>query len=301
MKLYVQTPRYHDNKYLPHLVEHCVLYSDDLRSFLPLQEVDGSTYTWYTVFEFERAIKDLVLSQIFTPLSEESFLKERKSVQQELKEASFEQKEYVKLLQKITKNPTLQGNKIDGMVCFSDVQQYHTQYYVQWRKILVDDNGEIVDVYQWDMDSCWLSELKTFEQYQGMKMSYQKEKSYHLFVKYQTPEDILFLVFFSRILEYYSFRESQKRGKRVSDLFRNSFTDQYYIISRRKSLPPFPWQEFFVSFKEYFQKYHDLWYKILPLIALFLHKHVEQDDLQKWLSDLSYEKLSQFYRYVKTL
>ena len=45
MKLYVQTPRYHDNKYLPHLVEHCVLYSDDLRAFLPLQEVDGSTYT----------------------------------------------------------------------------------------------------------------------------------------------------------------------------------------------------------------------------------------------------------------
>ena len=53
MKILVKTPFYQDNKYLPHLLEHCILESEDLSAQLQLSDIDAASYTWYTCFERE--------------------------------------------------------------------------------------------------------------------------------------------------------------------------------------------------------------------------------------------------------
>jgi hypothetical protein len=39
MELLIQTPLYHENKYLPHLLEHCVLYSQNDEELLFLSDI----------------------------------------------------------------------------------------------------------------------------------------------------------------------------------------------------------------------------------------------------------------------
>ena len=45
MKILVKTPFYQDNKYLLHLLEHCILESEDLSAQLQLSDIDAASYT----------------------------------------------------------------------------------------------------------------------------------------------------------------------------------------------------------------------------------------------------------------
>ncbi|MDO4714349.1 MAG: hypothetical protein Q4B28_07045 [bacterium] len=49
MKLYIKTPFVNDNKFIPHLVEHCVNYQADFSHFLKYhQETEAWTATGYS-------------------------------------------------------------------------------------------------------------------------------------------------------------------------------------------------------------------------------------------------------------
>lgn len=90
MQLYIKTPFFEDNKYLPHLLEHCSLHSPERAEFFRFFEA-VSAYTDYgaTNFSWDKGLSvEEVLSKIHQPVSEESFLSQKALLDQELSDSS---------------------------------------------------------------------------------------------------------------------------------------------------------------------------------------------------------------------
>ena len=122
MKILVKTPFYQNNKYLPHLLEHCLLESKDLWMQLQLSDIDAASYTWYTSFEQEHILVENILSYLQKPITEESFTLHQKIIKKELRNIWFWQRIYEKTLQKIFSQELL-TNSLDN-VQFEQVVEY---------------------------------------------------------------------------------------------------------------------------------------------------------------------------------
>ena len=89
MKILVKTPFYQDNKYLPHLLEHCVLYSQNDEELLFLSDIFASTRTGYTSFDWKNMSLEEILFFLERPVDENIFFLQQKVVKNELNNSSF--------------------------------------------------------------------------------------------------------------------------------------------------------------------------------------------------------------------
>jgi hypothetical protein len=144
MKLYVKTPFDNDNKYLPHLIEHCVLFSPEFHNFLNIyNEVEASTLTGCTIFEFHDSISEkLIIKKIQGVLNKSTIELQKKVLKSEFKNISYGQRLYEKILQKIIKNPNIGTNSIYN-IGIEKITQYHKNWYKKKNMILVDNDNKL--------------------------------------------------------------------------------------------------------------------------------------------------------------
>ncbi|MDR0859858.1 MAG: hypothetical protein LBO09_02505 [Candidatus Peribacteria bacterium] len=139
MHLYIKTPLYENNKYVPHLLEHCVLFSAD-REELFSYFVDIEAYTAYghTCFEFSKPLVIAnIVDKIRKPISKESYLFQKKVIANEIKEISNDKKWREKAYQYLIKNPEIRTNNIPKGVSLATLHDYQQLRYQEKNMIFV--------------------------------------------------------------------------------------------------------------------------------------------------------------------
>ena len=75
MRLFIRTPWPNNNKYVPHLLEHCILQTNNINDFINIQiPIYASTATWYTEFEFDKKHLNTLLQKIKTKYFDVNFI-----------------------------------------------------------------------------------------------------------------------------------------------------------------------------------------------------------------------------------
>ncbi|MDR2190206.1 MAG: hypothetical protein LBP53_03270 [Candidatus Peribacteria bacterium] len=145
MNLYIQTSLYQDNKYVPHLLEHCVLFSQERSDFFTYYNgVEGTTFYGYTDLEFTAPLTvDEVLHKITQPISLATFSFQKRVIADELKNATYSQKLREKFYQVLANTPQIVANKVQKGISLELLNAYQKEWYQEQHMLLIKDDEQI--------------------------------------------------------------------------------------------------------------------------------------------------------------
>ena len=303
MKIYIKTPRQNNNKYLPHLLEHCVFQSKDLHNFLQEEfTIYASTASWYTEFEFEKENLNLLKQKLTTPISQESFNLQSKIIKEELKEASFWQKLYLDVYRKISWNKELISNKVQNGITLKEIQTYQNKYYKLEKMIVVDDKNELIKI-RWTAETVKIDPIINIKsEIKHKQTKFQWQIYDNIYNKYETPYDILLLDFFYDLVNDYTYYKTTKKWKYRYDSSDISLTDEYMILNfEQQYLPKDIEKEFFETYKGYYQKEIKKFKKreYIPIITLFTTQYISNLQHLKYIESIEYKTINDICQLVK--
>lgn len=275
MKLYIKTPFVNNNKFIPHLLEHCALQSRDPSEYLKYSiSTNASTRTGFSCFEREDIPAQEFFAYLRMPLKEGIFNQELLAISRELEKPSFWQRVYEKTLNQISSEKII-TNKIQK-VSFTQLQDYHNKRYQEEYTLLIDKD--------WKIDKNWgiwkhikhqQLDIKNLTKVNCGSFSYRKELQHFLWTKYSGIEDILVLDYIGDLLQSYWLYDASLHSRYFYSAFDWSFWDQYMILSCFWTLEEVKKSDFFTFssvFKENYLRNLDYgWYRAWDsYIALFM-------------------------------
>lgn len=275
MKLYIQTPFVNNNKFIPHLLEHCALQSRDPSEYLKYSiSTNASTRTGFTCFEREDIPAQEFFDYLRMPLEEEIFNQELLAIVKELEKPSFWQKVYEKILNQIS-SEKITTNKAQE-ISLTQLQDYHNQRYQEEYTLLIDKDWKIDKNWgMWKQIKHQQLDIKNLTKVNCGSFSYRKELQHFLWTKYSGIEDIFVLDYIGDLLESYWIFDASLHSKYFYSSFDWSFWDQYMILSNSWTLEGIKKSDFFTFssvFKENYLRNLDYgWYRAWDRhIALFM-------------------------------
>ena len=291
MKLYIKTPFVDNNKFIPHLLEHCALQSRNLAEYLKYSiSTNASTRTGFTCFEREDIPAQEFFDYLRMPLIEEIFNQELLAISRELEKPSFWQRVYEKILNQISSEKII-INKIQK-VSLTQLQDYHNKRYQQEHTLLIDKD--------WKIDKNWgiwkhikhqQLDIKNLTKINSGSFSYRKELQRFLWTTYSGIEDILVLDYIGDLLESYWLYNASLHSKYFYSAFDWSFWDQYMILSHSWTLEGIKKSDFFSFssvFKENYLRNLDYgWYRAWDsYIALFMGLETSIEEHKKLVKSI---------------
>lgn len=303
MELYIKTPFVDNNKYLPHLIEHCVLHDDDDKQFLYLSDIYAETRTGYTTFEWTNIPIEKVWKYLKKPVTQETFDIQKNVIKNELKHVSWDQKLYPKILQKIS-GKNIETNSIIE-IHLDDLLKYQTKYYQIENTILLDKDGEIVkDRWMGNSLQKIFLNIEKFQDPKYFVITSQWEKIWVLHTHTINPTNILVLDFFTTFLEDFAYLELSKKWKYYHSFLDFSFTDQQFIlmieefdssIFKHKKL-----KEFFSTFKDYYVDKVMSWAKrtFIPHLALLWNYLIEKKDHADLIASMDFQLIEDLLKKI---
>lgn len=305
MKLLVKTPFRNKNKYLPHFLEHCVLYSKDSEKFLYLSDIYAYTCTGYTGYEWEKYPLDTILAYLQAPIPVENLLVQKKVIKKELSSPTFWQKLYEKSIQKAF-DKELVTNGVEE-IPFEELIEYHTTWYQERNMLLVDDHWDL-DMQRWKMKDIThhIPFIDEFQEPEYFKISYQKEITHLLAFKNVNPSSILITDFFWALCSDLCYFEDTRKGRYFKEKIDSSLTDMGFLLSREDDFPKLSkqkWKEFFEFFKPYYCKRIAVGGKrdYIAQIALFYDVFISKEDHQKLIHSLDFSLIEKLAVHFKLL
>ena len=293
MKLYIKTPRPKNNKYIPHLLEHCILHSNNLQDFFKQQlPIYASTASWYTEFEFDKEYLKPLQKKFNTPISIETFQLQSKIIKQELNWASFWQKVYIDTYKKISWNKKLISNKVDNWVTLKDIKKYQKNYYKPENMILVDDENEIIKLWGTEKTIKFDPIIEFNPKIEYKQTNFQWDTYDNIYTKYDTPYDALLLDFFYDLINDYIYYKTEEKWKYRYDSSDISLTDEYMILNfEQKYLPKKIEKDFFDNYRIYYKKWILNWKNrtYIPIIALFTNQYISKDKQINFIENIDFE------------
>ena len=304
MQILVKTPFLNNNKYTPHLVEHCIFHSQHSKTRLHFSDIYAYTSTGYTWFEREHITLKKITNFLKTPITYENFVLQQKIIKNELRYPSFWQKVYEKILQKIF-NKNIFTNSVDN-VTFDEIVAYQKIRYQESNMIFIKENWEI-DTTKWKWKKLKIyANISHFHYPEYYSFNYQKEKQHILVLKTKCPSSILILDFFWALCEDLCYFEKSKKWKYFSEWFHYSFTDQWFLISREGDFPNFTktkWKKFFDVFKKYYCEKIAVWAKrvFIPHIVLFINVYISKQQHQELIQSVDFSQIFELAKIFKLL
>ena len=275
MKLYIKTPFVNNNKFIPHLLEHCALQSRNLAEYLKYSiSTNASTRTGFTCFEREDIPAQEFFDYLRMPLKEEIFNQELLAISKELENPSFWQRVYEKILNQISSKKII-TNKIQK-VSLTQLQDYHKKRYQEEYTLLIDKDWKIDKNWGiWKQIKHQQLDIKNLTKINCGSFSYRKELQHFLWTTYSGIEDILVLDYIGDLLESYWLYDASLHSRYFYSAFDWSFWDQYMILSHSWTLEGIKKSDFFTFssvFKENYLRNLDYgWYRAWDsYIALFM-------------------------------
>ena len=227
MKLYIKTPFVNNNKFIPHLLEHCALQSRDPSEYLKYSiSTNASTRTGFSCFEREDIPAQEFFDYLRMPLKEEIFNQELLAIAKELEKPSFWQKVYEKILNQISSEKITTNNAQE--ISLTQLQDYHNQRYQEEYTLLIDKDWKIDKNWgMWKQIKHQQLDIKNLTKVNCGSFSYRKELQHFLWTKYSGIEDIFVLDYIGDLLESYWIFDASLHSKYFYSSFDWSFWDQY--------------------------------------------------------------------------
>ncbi|RKW20127.1 hypothetical protein D8B45_07875 [Candidatus Gracilibacteria bacterium] len=291
MKLYIKTPFVNNNKFIPHLLEHCALQSRDPGEYLKYSiSTNASTSTGFSCFEREDIPAQEFFDYLRMPLKEEIFNQELLAIAKELENPSFGQKVYEKILNQIS-SEKITTNKVQE-ISLTQLQDYHNQRYQEEYTLLIDKDGKIDK--NWGMGKQIKHQqldIKNLTKVNCGSFSYRKQLQHFLWTKYSGIEDIFVLDYIGDLLESYWIFDASLHSKYFYSSFDWSFGDQYMILSHSGTLEGIKKSDFFTFssvFKENYLRNLDYgWYRAWDShIALFMGLETSIEEHKKLVKSI---------------
>lgn len=306
MKLLIKTPFVDQNKFIPHLVEHCISDDHNTEDFPKYTlELECCTRSGYSEVERDTLSLDEVITKISAPFPESTFQLELSIIKKELRNTSFWQKSYEKLIQKLI-HPNIKTNSYLE-VSYQEISNYHKQRYSKDNIILLDHNDQIDLSFGKGkkLQETTLS-ITNFHLPNFFSFTYQGELNTGYTISYKTAEDILILDFFWDLLNSYQYAIFSKEKKQYySDFFNYSFTDSHFIISYDGDFPKINLKKlklFFPSFQTYATnrilsgKFNSRKWEI----ALFLGKTYTKEEHKKLIESIDFSLINDLLNLSKS-
>lgn len=291
MKLYIQTPFVNNNKFIPHLLEHCALQSRDPSEYLKYSiSTNASTRTGFTCFEREDIPAQEFFDYLRMPLKEEIFNQELLAISKELENPSLWQRVYEKTLNQISSKKII-TNKIQK-VSFTKLQDYHNKRYQEEYTLLIDKDWKIDKNWgMWKHIKHQQLDIKNLKKVNCGSFSYRKELQHFLWTTYSGIEDILVLDYIGDLLQSYWLYDTSVHSRYFYSAFDWSFWDQYMILSHSWTLEEVKKSDFFTFsslFKENYLRNLDYgWYRAWDsYIALFMGLETSIEEHKKLVKSI---------------
>ena len=291
MKLYIKTPFVNNNKFIPHLLEHCALQSRNLAEYLKYSiSTNASTRTGFTCFEREDIPAQEFFDYLRMPLKEEIFNQELLAISRELEKPSFWQRVYEKTLNQISSEKII-TNKIQK-VSLTQLQDYHNQRYQEEYTLLIDKDWKIDKNWgMWKHIKHQQLDIKNLKKVNCGSFSYRKELQHFLWTTYSGIEDILVLDYIGDLLQSYWLYDTSVHSRYFYSAFDWSFWDQYMILSHSWTLEEVKKSDFFTFsslFKENYLRNLDYgWYRAWDsYIALFMGLETSIEEHKKLVKSI---------------
>lgn len=291
MKLYIKTPFVDNNKFIPHLLEHCALQSRDPSEYLKYSiSTNASTRTGFTCFEREDIPAQDFFAYLRMPLKEEIFNQELLAISRELEKPSFWQRVYEKILNQISSKKII-TNKTQKVLLIQ-LQDYHNKRYQEEYTLLIDKDWKIDKNWGiWKQIKHQQLDIKNLTKVNCGSFSYRKELQHFLWTKYSGIEDIFVLDYIGDLLESYWIFDASLHSKYFYSSFDWSFWDQYMILSHSWTLEGIKKSDFFTFssvFKENYLRNLDYgWYRAWDShIALFMGLETSIEEHKKLVKSI---------------
>ena len=291
MKLYIKTPFVDNNKFIPHLLEHCALQSRDPSEYLKYSiSTNASTRTGFTCFEREDIPAQDFFAYLRMPLKEVIFNQELLAISRELEKPSFWQRVYEKILNQISSKKII-TNKTQKVLLIQ-LQDYHNKRYQEEYTLLIDKDWKIDKNWGiWKQIKHQQLDIKNLTKVNCGSFSYRKELQHFLWTKYSGIEDIFVLDYIGDLLESYWIFDASLHSKYFYSSFDWSFWDQYMILSHSWTLEGIKKSDFFTFssvFKENYLRNLDYgWYRAWDShIALFMGLETSIEEHKKLVKSI---------------
>lgn len=280
MQILVKTPFINHNKYLPHLLEHCLSIKSDTLGFLESLHIDAYTASGYSGYESSTfSITDLSNLLQTTPTLE-NFAHQKRILKSEFAQIFYGQRVYEKVLQKCL-NTNIITNK-STEVSFEELISYHQERYQlhnmiavdnQWTLLLDRGKGENLKHHQPTLEDFQFPSYHAF--------SYQREKQEILIAKQGSPTTILVLDFFADFFDTLTDYMVYQKGEYSSTSLDLSLTDSAFIIAKDEQYHKIPLQkaqDFFPIFQTFYlsEIAHNRKRAYIPHIALLYESYIAQ-------------------------
>ena len=291
MKLYIKTPFVKNNKFIPHLLEHCALQSRDPSEYLKYSiSTNASTRTGFSCFEREDIPAQEFFDYLRMPLKEEIFNQELLAISKELENPSLWQRVYEKTLNQISPKKII-TNKIQK-VSLTQLQDYHNKRYQEEHALLIDKDWKIDKNWGiWKQIKHQQLDIKNLTKVNSGSFSYRKELQHFLWTTYSGIEDILVLDYIGDLLQSYWLYDASLHSRYFYSAFDWSFWDQYMILSYSWTLEEVKKSDFFTFspvFKEnYLRNLDHGWYRAWDShIALFMGLETSIEEHKKLVKSI---------------
>ena len=296
MKLYIKTPFYDNNKYLPHLLEHCVCFSFERDAlFTYFADVEWGTTYGYTDFEFYTPLSlSNIIHKITQPVSKETFFFQKKIIADELREASYSQKLREKFNQILEGNVHIRANNVPKGITLALLTEYQKKWYQEKHMLAVWEDNQI-DFGFWKWKKLKSLKGKWDIKRMGIQhMTYKGDKYSLLFCRYHNASDILFLDFFEWFVTDFLFWKQTQEKKYFRDDIDITLTDSYFFLSAYEvAFPKVIDEDFFVFYKNrYLEKLsHKQLRGFIPPIALYTEEYATVEEHQNFVKTITYQDI----------
>ncbi|MDR0650393.1 MAG: hypothetical protein LBG59_03100 [Candidatus Peribacteria bacterium] len=145
MRIYIKTPLFRNSQAVPQLVEHCIGHNVWLLAdfFEYAYGVEKEHSPEYTMFEYDDRIPyPDAMKKLLYPLQKKAFLYEKKILQEEMGDTSYDQKIYEQLVQYLV-NTTISLNSAKSLFR-KEVVSYHQKRYQPEQMLVVDNDYKVL-------------------------------------------------------------------------------------------------------------------------------------------------------------
>lgn len=296
MRVYIKTPFYKNNKYLSHLLEHCVLFSDKISDFLYIyKDIEAYTSTGYTVFEFNNFLWwKSVVKRIQQSIIPHNIDLQKNIIKYEYEDGwTYGQKLYEKVLQKVMKNKKIATTTIPK-ISNEEIESYHKQWYQEKNMLIFDEESKTI-LNRW-LGKKAKKDPKIIKKHliEYSTIAYQKDNYDLIFTRYHSPYDILFLDFFESLVNASICYNTTINWAFYEDLIDISLTNDMYILTIDKgTLPKKISKDFFLAFKKYFIEEigNGKMRSFIPNILMFTGYFISIDQHQKYIETIEIKSI----------
>jgi hypothetical protein len=294
MYIFVKTPLYKRSKYVPHIVEHCILSNNKKYSEYINNNYDAwwVTFCWYTKFYIPWKNRYKTLKEFLNPIDIKKINLESEIIDDEVEYENNSQWLFEKIWKKIYWKSF--RNNWKSKTTQKEIIDYHRKYYKEENIVVCDDKYNILSQ---SIKIEKIKKTKVINTLQSFNLKHNKTEFKVFYIEYKSFKDFYkfkFIEIYINTILNYHFSSIDPKYYFECELF--DILWEYLILAIPQSIPFNISQEDFKCYKKYFIKnLNKADYKLRSIISfLLVWKKTDNKEISQFINNISIFDIKHF-------